>query len=239
MKVSLLIMIMARRRTRRCKAILFINAHAFVPSKNQVAATISKCLPKQDAAQFEVLFKGFQCNKKNIPTDLSNAGVDPFARVVNTRVVTILWSLQRLYGTDNVAITMCPHINSDHSKLKILRRRDYLEIILMDCVLTRTTRPPRKVTGREEVDTPVKFQVGDAQLLDTKFDKRFRSLVVVVPEAAVYYCHRERRNESVGKCNRHIAMDTSWLRVIKNGNRCSRFALGGAWGCVLQCDLHG
>jgi hypothetical protein len=96
----------------------------------------------------------------------------------------------------------------------------------MDCMLTRTTRPPRKVTGREEVDTPVKFQVGDAQLLDTKFDRRFRYLVVVVPEAAVYYCHRERRNESVGKCNRHIAMRYIMVAcVIKNGIAASSLLL--------------
>jgi hypothetical protein len=53
----------------------------FLPSKNQVAATISKCLPKQDAAQFEVLFKGFQCNNnKNMPTELSNAGVESLCK---------------------------------------------------------------------------------------------------------------------------------------------------------------
>ena len=81
-------------------------------------------------------------------------------------------------------------------------------LILMDCVLTRTTRPPRQVTGREEVDTPVKFLVSDVQLLEAKFDKRCRSLVVVVPEAAVHFNHRERLKESVGDFNRKIAMDT-------------------------------
>ena len=32
----------------------------FHPSKMQMARTISKCLPKQDVEQFELLFKTFQ-----------------------------------------------------------------------------------------------------------------------------------------------------------------------------------
>jgi hypothetical protein len=104
----------------------------------------------------------------------------------------------------------------------------------MDCVLTRTTRPPRQVTGREEVDTPVKFLVSDVQLLEAKFDKRCRSLVVVVPEAAVHFNHRERLKESVGKFNRKIAMDTLWLHVIKNGNCSSRFALARQGWFLLE-----
>ncbi|KAI2501614.1 hypothetical protein MHU86_12812 [Fragilaria crotonensis] len=83
-------------------------------------------------------------------------------------------------------------------------------------------------TGKETVDTPVKFRAERAEYLDAEFDWRFRAFLAVVPDGATYYCHRDRRNRSIGKANEVIPMDTSWLRVVKNVDRdSSRFADGG------------
>jgi hypothetical protein len=96
----------------------------------------------------------------------------------------------------------------------------------MDAVVARTVRIPRRRTGKELVDTPVKLRV-QPEFLDAKYDKRYRCLVVVLPEAGAYYCHREKRHESVGVPNTHIPMDMNWLRVVRNGSRNNRFAGGG------------
>ena len=90
--------------------------------------------------------------------------------------------------------------------------------------------PPRRVTGTELVDTPVKYRVKGEELLDAQFDSWYRAFVVVIPDGATYYCHRDRRNDSIGVPNALIPMDTSWLRVVKNGD-CN-------WKCGCGCGAR-
>jgi hypothetical protein len=118
-------------------------------------------------------------------------------------------------------------MNSNCQDGGVVSKSDYLEIVMMDAVLSRTLSAPRRVTGTETVDTPVKFRVDRGEFLDAKFDSRFCTFLAVVPDAATYYCHRDRRNRSIGVVNEHIPMDTSWLRVAKNGGCDRRFTKGG------------
>ena len=83
----------------------------------------------------------------------------------------------------------------------------------MDAVLARTLNPPRAVTGTETVDTPVRFLAHEKEHLDERYDPMFRAFVVVVPDGATYYSHRERRRACIGVTNALIPMDTSWLRA--------------------------
>ncbi|KAI2489665.1 hypothetical protein MHU86_24914 [Fragilaria crotonensis] len=57
----------------------------FHPSKMQMARTISKCLPKQDVEQFELLFKTFQ-GVTECPSGCDNCGTDVNAFIIKTRV---------------------------------------------------------------------------------------------------------------------------------------------------------
>jgi hypothetical protein len=196
------------------------------PSKSQMARTFSKCLPKQDVKEFERLFKSFQ-GVGVCPSGCDSRGISINALIIKTRVVSLLWSLQRLYGVENVVCEMCDHMNDDRRAHGAFSKRDYLEIVAMDAVLSRTLKAPRLVTGTETVDMPVKFRVDKGEYLEPKFDFRFRAFVVVVPDGATYYCHRERRSDSIGVTNEVIPMDTSWLRVVKNGDCDRRFARGG------------
>ena len=78
-----------------------------IPSKPQMAQTFSKCLPKQDVKDFESLFTLFQVLSE-CPTGCDNhRGLDDSAKILKTRVVTILWALQRLYGVDTVVCQRC------------------------------------------------------------------------------------------------------------------------------------
>jgi hypothetical protein len=199
----------------------------FQPSRGQMARTFSKCLPKQDANEFEDLFIEFQ-SVRECPPGCDNQGIDTDEEIIKQRVLPILWALQRLYGVGNVVCKKCNHMNADRKDTtRVTKKRDYLEIVAMDAVLSRTLSAPKRVTGRELVDTPAKYRVDREELLDAKFDSQFRAFVVVVPDGATYYCHRDRRNDSIGVPNALIPMDTSWLRVVKNGDSERRFAAGG------------
>ena len=148
------------------------------------------------------------------------------AFIIKTRVVSILWALQQVYGVGNVLCEKCDHINSDHQDGKVVSKRNYLEIVMMDTVLSHALNAPRRVTGKETVDTPIKFRAERAKYLDAEFDSMFCAFVAVVPDGAAYYCHSDRRNRSLGKANEVIPMDASRLRIVKNCNRDSQFADG-------------
>ncbi|KAI2500697.1 hypothetical protein MHU86_13780 [Fragilaria crotonensis] len=153
-------------------------------------------------------------------------GIPGSAQLLNTNVQVIHRTFLEMYGLTNVSLAMRDHMNDGVDIHSVVTRPDYLEIVMMDAVIARTVRIPRRRTGKEVVDTPVKLRVMP-EFLDAKYDKRYRCLVVVLPEAGVYYCHREKRHESVGVPNTHIPMDMNWLRIVRNGSRINRFAKGG------------
>jgi hypothetical protein len=161
-----------------------VKHRGYDPSKSQMA-TFSKCLPKQDVKEFERLFKSFQ-GVGVCPSGCDSRGISINALIIKTRVVSLLWSLQRLYGVENVVCEMCDHMNDDRRAHGAFSKRDDLEIVAMDAVLSRTLKAPRLVTGTETVDMPVKFRVDKGEYLEPKFDFRFRAFVVVVPDGATY-----------------------------------------------------
>ena len=143
------------------------------------------------------------------PPGCNNRGVSIVdALIIKTRVLSILWSLQQMYGVENVCCEMCHYLNQDCGTSGAFAKRDYLEIVAMDAVLSRTWKAPRRVTGTENVDTPVKFPVDEVKHVEPGFDNRFRAFVglVAVPDCATYYCHRERRDDSIGVANEVIPM---------------------------------
>jgi hypothetical protein len=141
----------------------------------------------------------------------------------------------------------------------VVEQPDYLEVVMMDAVIARTVRIPRRRTGKELVDTTLKLRVLP-EFLEAKYYMQYRCLVVVLPEAGVYYCHREKRHGLVGILNIHMPMDMNWLLVVRDGSKNNHFARGGyvtrlwdgnadkiwKWrisrGCsnfVLNCDVLG
>ena len=141
-----------RKRERKPKA----KGRGYVPSKIQMARTFSKCLPKQDVEEFEMLFKSFQGVDK-CPPGCDNRGVSIDALLIKTRVLSFLWSLQRIYGVNNVRCECCDYMNQDRGTSAVSSRGDHLEIVAMDAVLSRTKKAPRRVTGTENVDTLSSF----------------------------------------------------------------------------------
>ncbi|KAI2491740.1 hypothetical protein MHU86_22817 [Fragilaria crotonensis] len=204
-----------------------ISRKAWHPSKTQFANVIAKCLPRTDINRFHQTWKTVLSAMKGKPVpDDPVFGVPGGAQLLNTNVQVIHRTFLEMYGSTNVSLAMCDHMNEGVDIHSVITRPDYLEIVMMDAVIARTVRIPRRRTGKEVVDTPVKLRVMP-EFLDAKYDKRYRCLVVVLPEAGVYYCHREKRHESVGVPNTHIPMDMNWLRIVRNGSKNNRFAQGG------------
>jgi hypothetical protein len=102
------------------------------------------------------------------PPGCENCGIDPNALIIKTRVVTILWALQQLYGCDNVVCERTDVICGERVDGKIIEKSDYLEIVAMDAVLARILNPPPAITGTETVDTPVRLLALKLDLIQRK-----------------------------------------------------------------------
>jgi hypothetical protein len=61
------------------------------------------------AKEFECLFKLVQ-GVGVCPSGCDSCGISINALTIKTRVVSLLWSLQQLYGVENVVCKMCDHM---------------------------------------------------------------------------------------------------------------------------------
>ena len=196
---------------------------AWLPPKAQFANVIAKCLPRTDVNRFHQTWKTVLTGMKGEPVPNDPVFVIPNdAQLLNTNVHAIHRTFLELYGSDNVSLAVCNHMNDGVDFHSVVEQPDYLEVVLMDAVIARTVRIPRQRTGKELVDTPVKLRVFLPGFLDAKYDKWYRCLVAVLPEAGVYYCHCEKKHGSVGIPNTHISMDINWLRVVRDGFKNNR-----------------
>ena len=82
----------------------------------------------------------------------------------------------------------------------------------------------KRKCSRKVIDTPVKMlsckrqtASGTSGDVDADEDECYRACIVILPDAGLYYCHRERRLESAGKVGTHVPMDINWLRLRTNG----------------------
>lgn len=131
-------------------------------------------------------------------------------------------------------------MNIDHTMHQSVNVSHILEIVVLDAVLACTKKLPRVLSSRKAtVDTPVKMKVDNIALKDPEHDRCYCALLAVLPEAGVFYCHRERRKEWVGIPNKHVPLDINWLQIVKSGHRNKRFAARGyvtqLWGGDPDC----
>ncbi|KAI2491402.1 hypothetical protein MHU86_23157 [Fragilaria crotonensis] len=218
----------------------------FCPSQVQAAAVLSKCIPRHLSESFTKRFLHHQ----GLPTAGSkwvHDAIPPGAQVCKTFVSSIHEALVDTFGVGNVSVEQCQFMKCDRDKTCGVAVPHVLEIIVLDAVLARSKKVPRPLSStRATVDTPVKMRIDDISLKEPCHDHRFRALVAVLPEAGVFYCHRERRKVCVGVPNTHVPLDINWLRVVKNGKKERRFGKGGyvtrLWGgdpdCVWRWRIH-
>ncbi|KAI2493781.1 hypothetical protein MHU86_20744 [Fragilaria crotonensis] len=200
----------------------------FVPSGGQSAAVLSKGLPRHVSAFFTERFLHYQ--KAPDTASLSVGGGVPIGAKIckTTFVASIHFAFLDTFGIDNVTVERCEHMRSIQYKTGVVVVPHALEVVVLDAVLARSRTHPKPLCNtRATVDKPVKMHVDDDALLDPCHDARFRAMVVVLPEAGVFYCHRERRKACVGVLNSLVPLDMNWLRTLRNGTSLKRFAKNG------------
>jgi hypothetical protein len=128
-----------------------------------------------------------------------------------------------------------------------------LDIVVMDCVLSRTDTIIMNKKKEAANDTAVQacsFDDVDAVNLAISLRDRnafhacpplvtkkdsddfYRACIVLLPQAGVFYCHRERRSILTGVVNSYVPMDINWLQLqhdshgncFGNGSYVSRLA---------------
>ena len=133
-----------------------------------------------------------------------------------TYVASIHFAFVDTFGVGNVSVERCKHKLSARQTMCVgVAVPHILEVVVLDVVLARSKNPPKPLScGRATVDIPVKMHVRDNALVESLHDHRFRAMIVVLPDAGVFYCHRERRKSCVGVKNTHVP--TSPLRSCEN-----------------------
>lgn len=247
----------AKRKRRKAwkeagKLVLRGHASRYHPTHKQLAKVVAKCLPKHCVDEFVGAF-GVKQHEESKPSPKVRIAGNPSARatgkvvprddetVIKTPVKMIDNALRKVFGDKFVTFKRC-FVPADLYNHDVDGRTDSdLDIVVMDCILARTDKPP-KVKRKQIaklVDTPVKvlkceldpsevdenYISGDTQLaaggnpllpVCLKDDKYYRACVVMVPDAGVYYCHRERRMATAGVVSSHVPMDINWLRLRRH-----------------------
>lgn len=116
----------------------------------------------------------------------------------------------------------------------------FLEFIVMDCVLERTFKITSSTGAAarldcddglhsSDADDPVTHVLADfVEEVSQRHDYKFRTAIIVVPSAGIFYCARERRRATHGVAGSHNPLDISWLRINKwRGDGVDWFHKGG------------
>ena len=101
---------------------------------------------------------------------------------------------------------------------------DFLsEFFIMDVILNRHVRPDGEdhddgtpVGQDKDPDKVVTVWCYKPEELSDEFDYKFRTAILFLPQAGVFYCARERRKADVGIENSFIPIDMSWLRMERH-----------------------
>lgn len=220
---------------------------AFSPTQRQIAAVLSKALPRHVAASFGDRILHYQ-NSRDTPSLCVDGVIACGTKICKTTfVASIHFALVDTFGVGNITVERCEYMGSAHDRTRVLSVPHIMEMVVLDAVLGRTTKHAKPLTSMgATVDKPVLMHTVDESLTMEAHDGKFRAIVVVVPEAGVFYCHRERRKACVGVPNSLVPMDINWLRFSKNSTSSIRFAANGyvsrLWGgdadCVWKWKIH-
>ena len=176
-----------------------------------------------------------QRGKKGTTTSLIPApGLSPLPlafyndKICKTPVEWVDSALKHAFGNEYVMLRRCQHPAEMYSHGE---SHSDLDLVVMDCVLSRSGAIDAR--SNESGDTPAQFTsfhdvdavnlaiaVRDGKAFnrrpsdgDDDSDNFYRACVVLLPQAGVFYCHRERRSLLTGVLNSHVPMDINWLRL--------------------------
>lgn len=176
-------------------------------------------------------------------------------KICKTPIEWIDASLKHAFGNDHVMLKRCQHPDEMYG---CEESHSDLDLVVMDCVLARTSSPIdyNKKGGDEACasDTPVQVcSLDDVDAVNLAIavrdgnafnrcpsrkedsDEFYRACIVLLPQAGVFYCHRERRSVLTGVLNSHVPMDINWLR-LKHGSHGNFFGNGSFVSRLAHAD---
>ena len=162
-------------------------------------------------------------------------------KICKTPVEWVDGALKHAFGEEYVMLKRCEHPDEMYS---CRESHSDLDIMVVDCVLARDSRViMKRHNGKGEdvaSDAPVQAcRIEDVDAVNLAIalrdgnafngvpsgkkctDEFYRACLVIVPQAGVFYCHRERRSLLTGVLNSHVPMDINWLRLKRDSsNNC-------------------
>ena len=195
----------------------------------KAGSVLAKCIPKHLSESFVESLTRHQANfdgrdHASHPSVLP--GVIPLgAKIGRTFVANIHLAFVDIFGNNNVSLERSDHMNSGrHFKHCSIDVSHILEIVVMDAVLACSKKTARVLTStKATVDSPVKMKIDNETLKGEKHDTCSRAFLALLPEAGVYYCHRERRKEYVGVANAHVPLDITGYELSRMATVNNRF----------------
>jgi hypothetical protein len=179
----------------------------------------------------------------SVPVPLLAPASLPFCdeTIGKTPVQWVDSALKHAFGNDHVMLKRCQHPDEMYS---LGESHSDLDVVVMDCILSRR-RPVEmnksKKKGEDATrDAPVApvqacllndvdavnlaIAVRDGSAfncchsVENDSDEFYRACIVILPQAGVFYCHRERRSRLTGLVNSHVPMDINWLRFQRDSS---------------------
>jgi hypothetical protein len=86
-------------------------------------------------------------------------------------------------------------------------------VYLLDVVLNRQLRPSRYGITGDGSSVVRKVQAFSKAAMSDGADADFRSLIIILPNAGIFYCVRERRKAEDGVALSFVPMCIDWLRL--------------------------
>ena len=217
--------------------VLTRDSRKYLPNHSQIFDVLAKVIPLPHVARFNASLEAVM--KSNHKGDVVGGRLEG-DKLCKTPLVWVAATLRDTFGSSNIDIRRCHNVGGSEEEVIGVTSDHFLEFIVMDCVLERTFKI-QSSTGAvatldrddglrsSDANDPVTHVLADCvEEVSQRHDYKFRTAIIVVPSAGIFYCARERRRATHGVAGSHNPLDISWLRIRKwQGDGVDWFHKGG------------
>ena len=202
-----------------------VSRSKYTNTHDQTKALVSLCVPKRFCQSWESAFD--DCRDADRALDalrFSECSLPPSGKFGITPLCWLEHAFRTSIGPNHVKATeLCMSesptqtyslfdIGECHD-LDFKSRAACEDVYLLDVVLNRQLRPPRSGVTGDGSSTVRKVQAYSKIKMSDKADADFHSLIIILPNAGIFYCVRERRKEEDGVALSYVPMCIDWLRL--------------------------
>jgi hypothetical protein len=215
--------------------VLTRDSRRYLPNHSQIFDCLAKVIPLPHVARFNAALE--EVMRSNCGEDGGSLEGDILCKTPLTQISATLCGT---FGSSNVDVRRCHNIRETEEEVSCVTSDYFLEFVMMDCVLERSFKIATSSGAAASLDRddglhspddndPVTHVLADCvEELAQRHDYKFRTAIIVVPSASVFYCARERRKATHGVAGSHNPLDIGWLRIKKwQGDGVDWFQKGG------------